>query len=288
MSAYRSLFRVCVAHDFFSDGRCPGLEFIPTQHTQHIMGNAGLLLRRRGDGIVVSYDEARLASLEMYADDSDDPLCFEFKVYAADPEFRSYSEPFGAGMAEMPYFDNRGPAPGAVVRLHGSDYVSERDLVALDSDRLGSMMGQKDRLLPPVFVLRIYAYDGRQSLLGDWLDGDGVEYRIAFRSRRTYWQYYVLGEMAAQDARVVDADGRLEFEPLGRTALADDREALVFRSTKDIPLHQDYDFRLQLSTKSQQGERVLIKRLPLACISRTGMETIAGHGMVVSEIYVNS
>lgn len=126
MGCYRPLFTFRVEHDFFS-GVCPCLEFVPTAHSERIIGNCGLQLKKSAGGFTVIYDDERSDALLAYAHDQAEPLCFEFKAYSNDPQFKGYSEPF----AEIPRdsilcFDNRNNsvARDRDVRLHTTDYVT--------------------------------------------------------------------------------------------------------------------------------------------------------------------
>lgn len=290
MGAQVPLFNIAVAHRYFSQGVCPCLDFVPTLQTRRLMQNSGVLVHRRADGIGLSYDQDREEVLRLYDEDSEQPLCFAFKVYAEDPDFRSYTEPFRAAIDTLLYFDNGGDSPAQenTIRLHGDEYVSKIDLVALDAPQLMDVLSQQERLLPPICVVKIFAREGRRSRLDAWLRPEPFTYHLSFQARRTVWKYYLLGEAAAQEAFIVDTDGHIQFEALGRIALSDARRSLAYQTTQSIPLSQHYDFRFQLKTQSQEGEKVLIKRLPLACVSRSGKEEVAGQGQVVSEIYVNS
>ena len=154
------------------------------------------------------------------------------------------------------------------------------------------MLSQQDRLLPPEFVLRLFAHSDRGPLLQQWLEPAETLYRIGFDSRRRYWKYYLLGRMLnngpGQVYFIDDADKRIEFESTGEQVLSNNKRAWTFRSKQQIPLNENYQYRFQLKQKGQNGETVLIPSLPFASVSQMGMETIARQQAIVSEIYINS
>lgn len=289
MGAYQALLNIAVEHSFYTNGACSCLNFHPTEKTRRIFENAGLLHKKTANGIQVVYDETRLEALQLYAEDQEEPLCFEFKVYSSDPEFKSYTKPF-ADMAEgILYFDNRATIAGeGKLSLSASEYVSKNDLKKPDSNELKDIISQKDRLLPPMFVVKIFAESEQGSQLEQWLKPTLTTYSIAFNARQTFWKYYLLGKMARESLYIFDPENQVEFEALGETSLPDQRVAFTFRSKQSIPLNEHYDFRFQLKEEGQGGENVLINRLPVACITQTGKEVVAEQGMVVSEIYINS
>lgn len=289
MGAYKSLLNIVVEHGFYSSGACSCLNFHPTEQTRRIFENAGLLQRKASHGIQIVYDESRLEALKLYAQDRQEPLCFEFKVYSSDPQFRSYTEPFSDMANGIIYLDNRAiTAAEGNISLSAFEYVSKADLKKTDSDELKNIIHHKDRLLPPLFVLKIFAETERFSHIEQWLEPDLTSYSIVFNARQTFWKYYLLGNMARKSSYIFDPDHQVEFDTLGETSLPDQRVALTFRSKQSIPLNEHYDFRFQLKERAPGGGNVLINRLPVACITQTGREVVTEQRMVVSEIYINS
>jgi len=289
MSAYQALLNIAVEHSFYANNACSCLNFHPTEQTRRIFENAGLLQKKTPDGIQIVYDDNRLEALKLYAEDPQEPLCFEFKVYSNDPQFKSYTEPFADIEDGILYFDNRSTTAGdRKISLSAYEYVSNNDLKNADSNELKGIISQRDRLLPPVFVVKIFAETERASDIEQWLESELTSYFIAFNARQTFWKYYLLGKMARAGSYIFDPDNQVEFDALGETSLPDQRVAFTFRSKQSIPLNEHYDFRFQLKEQGLGGESVLINRLPVACITQTGKEVVAEQRMVVSEIYINS
>lgn len=290
MSAYRQLFNISIRHGFFADGVCPGLRFVPSPQTARIIGNTGLLIRDQADGISVIHDQERGDALRSYVDDLNEPLHFDFNVYSNDPHFKSYSEPF----SEWPegavlYFDNQldVSVENDNIRLHTSEYVTKINSAKLETLQSRDILSQKERLIPPLFVVRIHAAGKEGVLFSAPFETAAKNYYLSFKSRQTFWKYYLLGAMARNSAYIIDPDGEVEFEFSGETPLADARPALIFMSKTAITLRQRQELRFQLKERSPEGERVLIKRLPVATIGQLGKEVVSGQGIVVSEIYIN-
>lgn len=290
MGSYRTLFTISVKHDYFIDGLCPCLDFVPSEQTQRIINNTGLLIRKSAGGIGIVCDQNRNDALSSYAEDPTDPLCFEFKAYSSDPQLKSYTEPFpDHPEGSLLCFDNMTDVKldNEYIRLHASEYVSNFSLKKLESPQLKGVLSQKDRLILPLFVVRIYATGKEGSLFSVQLETAAKNYYLSFKSRQTVWKYYLLGSMARKNAYILDPDGGVEFEFTGEAPLSDARSALTFRSKAAIPLRQRQGFRFQLKEKAPEGERVLIKRLPVAGAAQFGKEVLFDQEMVVSEIYIN-
>lgn len=308
MSNFQTLIRISIEHSYYSSGVCPGLSFYPTDDTQRLFQNAGLLCKKTADGIQLAYDDSRLEALSLYAEDEQEPLCFVFKVYSSDPEFKSYTEPFTNDGDRILYFDNRnksGRKDSNILNIQ--KYVSNEDFRDLsdfssrqtykidpdeiedeDTDQLRSILTKDDLRMPPEFVLRIYARNNTGSLLKHWLEPKPTVYSIAFNARQRHWQYYLLGKMAKKDCYIVDSEQKIEFEAIGDVALADESIASIFRTKQSIPLSEHYPFCFQLKEKSSKGDNIVIDRLPVAGIRQVGRGAPGQQNRVASEIYINS
>jgi len=282
-----------VEHSYNLSGVCPSLYFHPTERTRALLVNAGLLFRESNDGIQIVYDRAHIEALEMYALDQLEPLSFDFKVFSKDPDFRSYTEPFTGVEDDILYFDNLAANGSGTQVISAAEFVSGKDFRSMDSNEMKEILEQKDRLINPEFVLRIYAGNNEGSLLQQWLEQPPTIYSIKFNSRQRYWKYYLLGRIAMKSEAkngfsIVDPDNKVEFETTGQEVLADQSIAYTFRSKQQIPLYERYPFRFQLRQKGQAGETTVIPSLPFASVRQSGLDAIAGKEVAVSEIYINS
>lgn len=293
MSFYQTLLSVAVAHSYNVSGFCPSLNFYPTDRTRALLANAGLLCQETIDGIRIVYDRDRIEALEMYALDKEEALSFDFWVSSSDPDFRSYTEPYTGAENEILYFDNMVTSGTGEQVISASKLVSDKDFRQPDSEELKDMLSQKDRLMPPEFVLRIFARNNKASLLKQWLGQPPTIYSIRFNSRQRYWKYYLLGKIVQADGtnngfRIVDPENRVEFETTGQERLPNQSIAYTFRSKQRIPLYERYPYRFQLRQKSTTGETTVIPSLPVANVSQFGKDAMAEQEIIVSEIYINS
>ena len=112
-------------------------------------------------------------------------------------------------------------------------------------------------------------------------------YYIKVEARQVFWKYYLMGVLVRENVYLSDVDGVAEFVAMGKEQLADQREAMTFRTEKKLPLKANFDYRFQLKEKDSNGDKVVIKRLPMAEITRFGRGVIDGSSEVVSEIYIN-
>ena len=292
MIEYRQILNVAVQHNYHRGGLCRCLDFRPTSETCAAIDRADLLLRKTLHGIELLGNTSRVDALRSMAQDEAEAMSFDFRVHATDPEFRSYTEPFTDAVEAMLYFDNRALDGRGEHSLSAGEFASAADLRPLDAAEFDGVLTPRDRLLPPEFVLRLYAGSGEGSLLDRWPEAGSTAYRIGFVSRSRHWKYYLLGKMINNGSAgayfIADADQRIEFESGGEQFLSGRKRAWTFRSKQRIPLHENYRFRFQLKQKTRSGETVIIPTLPFASIGQVGRETIAEQETTVSEIYINS
>jgi hypothetical protein len=113
------------------------------------------------------------------------------------------------------------------------------------------------------------------------------DYYLKFKARKTFWKYYMLGLMAQKHSYIADLNDAIRFEFSGEESLSGNRTALTFRSKTPIPMRDTFSYRFQLKESGPRGEKVLIRRLPMASASQINREMIEGEEAVVSEIYIN-
>jgi hypothetical protein len=289
MSDYQTLFDIRIAHDYFVEGKCPCLDFVPTDKTLRILRNTGLLMRESGRGLWLAYDRERQEALQLHLAEDAEELDLVFKVYTNDPQFRTYTEPFSESIRGVLYFTNRvlSSAKTRGLTLHSGKTVSSRDLVDLEAEQLEGILERKDRLMPPVCVIRIHADKRNNPLFDKKLNAKVPCFNLRFTSRQTYWKYYLQEDKTGEDIYIFDPEGRIEFESTGPDILANGKAVSSYRSRQSIPLQQRFDFRFQLKERRNGVEKVLYRQLPFARVNQTGKEVVAQQAIAVSEIYIN-
>lgn len=279
---YQPLFIVGVEHGYFADGRWQGLDFVPDAETSRMAELPCLVLRQTDSGVMVGVDEARREPLRIWAAAGDGRLRFRFKVRARDRTYANYTDDPRHGRNAVPCFDNQGHdgQAGEVAGLSQQVQVSEADCREIEALVTEGTLDAREARVPPDFIVTIYI-----DPTGD--QGFALrQYRIAFAARQSFWKYYLLGDMNRAQSFIVDLEKRIEFLPGDEAVVAGNRPARVFRSKQTVPLLERPEYRFQLRERGTVGERVLIKRLPLASGSRLGSELIDGRRELVMENFV--
>ena len=122
-------------------------------------------------------------------------------------------------------------------------------------------------------------------LAGDRSDVGRI-YRVELQARQAVWKYILVGDWTPEQPFIVDLDGRDEFEPARPEIVAGGSPALSIRSLAPIPLQERSARRFQLRGRTDEVERVLVRRLAVASAAQWGPDTADSAAVPVSEIYV--
>jgi hypothetical protein len=303
---YLPLFDFEVEHTFFPDNRgANALKFMLTPVSAALLQRSGLLARATDAGVAVLADSARSEALSMIAQDADEPLRLTWLAYAADPLFGNYTEGLVYPPAGLPVFDGESAvADGATGRwrLQRKAYVSAADALPLDDEAVVQALSGKAQRVPPLFVVKLRlaatatgapaAGMLATGMLATGMPATGSppvpkRYVLRFATRAAVWKYWLIGDWRESELQVVDPDGQAAFSRAQEAMLPDGRAALTIRSTDPIEIFRRSPFRFQLRGRVGNGERLLVKRLPVAGTAQLTREPADRAGSLVSEIYVH-
>lgn len=270
MARYLPLFRLLIAHDFFTSDRELPLQVQATKACARQMEQEGLLLRSVSNGIEV-WNEVR---------EFDDPkasLDFEFLVLSKDPYLETYTawevaKPI-AYQTELDDLSKRGETTAAMRSLKAAT-VAECDF------GLSSFERQKMGIVFSVKVKQTLHVESDQEV---------QQYQIQLRSKEMHWKYYFSGALAKKKLEIIDLDAEssesgCRFIPSSKIVTED---SLAFVSDVKLPMRSIPTQRFQLREEGANG-RVLMRRLPNASIDKIGKEKGPdGQSLVVAEIYIH-
>jgi hypothetical protein len=170
----------------------------------------------------------------------------------------------------------------ASFRLHAGETVSHVDVRPLTwplvSQSLGTTSPNGARLMPPLALLRVpLALVPPAPLI----------YTVRFAPRATVWKYCLHGDWPEPQLQVVDLASGVEFGDPEPDRLDNGAPLLAIRSRAPIALAQRSERRFQLRSRQRGGDKVLVKRLPVAAAQFLAREQIGGESRLVSEIHVH-
>ena len=246
-------------------------------------------MRTSAQGLWLAYDRDSQDALQLQLAADAEGLDLVFKVYATDPQFRTYTEPFTDRVQGTLYFTNRGLSgtKGKQLSLHTGKSVSSQNLLDLEAEQLEGLLDRRDRLMPPLCVIRIDVDPQNNPLFDNRNRARAPAFNLHFASRQTYWKYFLQDDRTGEDIYIVDAEGKVEFEATGPDRLDNGKSVSTYRSKQRIPLNERFDFRFQLKQRKNGVEKVLYRQLPFARVNQTGKEVVAQQAIAVSEIYIN-
>lgn len=286
MGAYRPLFNVSIEHTYFPDLSCKSLAFVPTHLSASLLNKAGLLLRPSKSGVSIFCEEDKMDVLRLHAQDD---FVLTFKVFSKDPYFSSYTLPSAKNDNMILCFSNQQVTKDleGKQRLHREAYASELDYLDMASAQLSDAFEPKDYLVKPCFVIQIRVTADALGLCSETLDEAERNFCIRYATNQTFWKYYILGDLAKRKIYIADLDNEIKFDELSDASLPEGHQGKVLQSLSAMPMQAMSGQRFQLRETGNIGDKVLIKRLPNACISRTDGKVVNGKIEIISEIYIN-
>ncbi|MDY0973395.1 hypothetical protein SOM61_00355 [Massilia sp. CFBP9012] len=271
MSAYGEWFRFDVEHAYHG-GRFGGWRALPDEPTGRLLKRAGVLMRQVDGGVVLLFPER---DRDLLPAQEDAVLVFEVRV--DDPLFASYTS-LQAERGQALLADSRQAVrePSGAWRLHAGELLGE--------EALAPDLPRQPGARRPALLLRIAppvppAPDAPAPHAAP-------RYVVRLGAASSHWKYYLMDALAERALSIVDLDDEVEFTRVEGGGL-DGRKAAVFVSDRALALHERSAHRFQLREQAAFGDKVLIKRLPVACAGIRRKAEVDGHAVLVSEIFVN-
>jgi len=262
MGPYLPLLRIDVAHGYFADGRCRGLRFVPVGRTGALINAADGIVRQDGSALALYGPPRCFQGLQA---PGDAPPVLAWHVHATDDGFANYTADPALRPGELLVADLGDPEPAFDVRPLAWPLVAQ----TLDA---------ASRRVPPFAVLRVPAAA---------LSQPPVQHTLRVAARATVWKYCLHGDWAEPQLQVVDLAREAEFSEPAAERLDGGAPMLAIRSRHHIPLMQRSERRFQLRSRQRGGDKVLIKRLPVAGARQFAREEIDGIPTLISEIHVH-
>jgi len=200
------LFRLRLAHPYYSDGRCADFSIVPTSATQGLLRNHRAVLKETADGIRVlaPLDDAGQSLIPLAQD-----AVFVFHLRLKNPDFTLFTDLADMAGLNAPLYTNATPgfSDDMPLPLVAGTAPRHQDFAAVEihhSDILAS------------------------------------EFHIGFKAKQIRWKYYCItdpGEIG-DELRIVDADAGLVFGDGNRTDLSanpDPGDAVAAHLAKQYP-----------------------------------------------------
>jgi hypothetical protein len=270
------LFSIETEHMFYAGSVHPAFRYVATAATVDFVRRSDMLVRPFGNGIAVFGGDSLKQESGADADGESTPMLV-FKIFPEDPYFTQYTLPVSHDADTVPYFqsDHAQVDDDGRWRLHEQEYVDKSALQNISAAALGAHLDRRDFLMKPSAVVAV-ALAGAAAA--------GGHYYLRFFARKSFWKYYFFSEADAKNFSIIDLDNEIRFECTGVMNFPGNKRALMFLSDIEIEMRQKYARRFQLREQNGMGEKVLIRRLPNASVSRMSLDE---KGVLAAEIYIN-
>jgi hypothetical protein len=270
MAHFKPIFHVAVAHNFFADGRCTALQFVPTQATQRVLQQYQLMMRTDDTGFALIADQDFLLPF-------DEDAQLRFEVYSRDTRFEIYTqEVYGRPIGTPLYCSTRNITADNSTLVIAEQMPAELREVRSRSVKPGSKS--------PLLVLDIDLSEAQFGTAAQ--TGNCVEQSIQFHTRELYWKYYFFGELAKSELEIHDLTSQAAITFYKSDEIVA-KNGIAFISQAPIAMNSSPIQRFQLKDKNNAG-KILIKRLPNAGVNLISKSRdLRGQQIHVAEIYVN-
>ena len=271
ISQFTKIFEVAVSHNYYENGICPVLHYLPRENTARILKKYNILIRNTDTGFACYTDtEQILKDFLSYIKQVSGESAFIFTATTSDPSFYHFTDLPINQIGEMIY--------------SGSDYTQDEgsDAIVLNGQF------KMETLATQVLQITINFEN-----LDTWhQQRDNVLFEIQFESRAVQLCYYVVNT-SGQDMGTLSINGSstISFSEGEETMLQNGQKALFF-STGDqcIPFREtpEYTFDL-INTITKMGAKkstTIFKGLPNANPASIQVEQEVGQELVSTLLYV--
>lgn len=299
MSAYPLLFSISIEHQFFSDSDCKKIQLAPTTACLHQLKKIGLFPILTDSGISIFCEPGNFKSLREYVAESHHGLTLGFKLISTDFYFDLYTRESDRAQECVRYFDSRRVFVNNDGRqmLHEDGYASDKDYKQTYRKLVTDALSPHELLIRPSALIQILLTDDDMGLC--WPDGTkshqiNRDFCIRFEARKTYWKYFLFGDLVQREVYIKDQNEKNEqvnFHEVVEVRNVGNVSAKLFMSEVTMPMQEVFERNFQLKERGGLSEKVLIKRMPNACMTNLNREVVDVKGearkVLVSEIYIN-
>lgn len=272
MSGYRELFRLRLEHAYQGADAFHAWSVELAPATRRLVHGAGIVVRRAGDAILFFAPAGRSGSLAGQSDG----MQFVLLVHVANEHLASCTVP-AVPPGHLLVADSRHAGPGQEGLLHPAACLAADALQPHGTPICQVALAGRTSPRQPALVVHVA------------LDGGAAprRYLARFDVAASYWKYVLTGAVAQRRLAIADLDGAVTFRAVdaGETGL--DRRAAAFLSDRAITLRARPGQRFVLKEDGPFGERVLMKRMPVAGAGLRQRAVVDGQVVQVSEIFIN-
>lgn len=299
MSSYCPILHLDVNHGFYQNGKPSNLEFRFDSPTTKLLENAGALIKISGAGLsVLASDTTREAlqlTLDAYQEELaslDDELLpperpvLTLRVYDRSRLFNAISDIEVLPTREVVFLNNDVNRAEPFTYLHSANQVTSANVLAFSDASLQPLVTRTDSADSPVLLIQFFIDRLMNHVRQSEPPLKAVDYRVAFASKQLCWKYLILGHEKYDNISISDSQQQIHFQFQGTERIGD-RETLVYLSDQPIQHQEQQEHRFQLNAKTQNINKILVKRLPVASISKVNKFELDGKQAEVSEIFVN-
>lgn len=293
---YAPLFSISLGHQYFASSLCEIVSFHPTAATLLQSRNTGIIFKPTVAGIKVLFDREKQLVMQLYVQDDDEGLLLEFYGISRDTVLSDLSlfplirrddiiileKPLTTALEARLDGDSNYPLAIDLV-VSPMDFCTKESLVSYSQKevvRLGS---------GPVFFIRIQLSSQDLAIIFDRESTRGrtVNFTTVIENNKSILEYRVNTLNINDNLMIVDKEESVFFVLKNIEDTFDGKFTAVFRSDSEVELKEYSENYFQLIEKRANGNKVVIRRLPMAQAGKGYQEVVDNKLIRVSEIFIN-
>lgn len=259
ISNYTKVFSISIYHAYFNN-QIDNLTLIPNEDAKRLINLYGLKLIKHENSFQF-YDQSDngFNQLLEHIKQTSNIDAFKFDIISSDTNFYNYTE-LPIGFNGIVHFSSS-----------DSDAINENDTIVLQPQFIKSFNPQKIGEVHLKF--------------SDLISENPISYEIKFKTRSTYWQYYIFNRSQIETESLdIDSHSNIEFS-MSKKALLNDSEAHVLTSKTLIPLNKNNSQKFDLIT-NESDPKVLLTGLPTPNPNQIKISKNDGETKMYSPMYV--
>ena len=278
------MLRMKYQHEYFSEKGKVSFRCVPTLCTQRLLINMGVIFKASNESSQLLFDIESSGSVkelcELFVDEN-----IVFILYPEDtPLFYAYTEGFKTEK-EGAFVFSINPlqkSSDGVIDLGVGEFMDYSSSF-FSADELTELRNRTTSSIPIVFKV---STNQLITLLKTQTAQEYV-FILNFKSRDTYYKYYIADVFDNASLKIVDVENIIEFIPREEETV-NGKNARVFFSTNLIKsLYQAKQHFQLVEESSSASTHVLMDYLPLPVPGRYFYDQVNGESVMVSEVFIN-
>ncbi|MBQ0788016.1 MAG: hypothetical protein KBT69_10980 [Oceanihabitans sp.] len=268
ITSYKKIFSIKITHDYFDSSFAESVNLTVGKETQRLVSLYNIKLRIVGYSCSLFINsETSTEDFLNYLESVTSTNYFDFNIHIVDSSFYNYTN---ISFNSNPSYLYESNASGNSLDTNTTLLNPKVDTVSLNNE---------------FAIIKIYFQDIMEA------PSEGQDFLIAFRSRATLWQYYIINRTAINlSSPSIQGNSDVSFSGPKQVTLQNGQQAIVFTSNQPLKLSQTPKYTFDLMDVRVENNQVISKKifsgLPHPNAGQLEISTENGNPVFSSPMYI--